>query len=163
MFIAHLPAAYLATRLFARNSSKVVLAAVLLGGVAPDLDMIWFYWGDGAVHHHRFLTHRPALWLGLWLIGLGMMRAFSRPVGPLVAGFGAGGVVHMFLDSVTGQIAWFWPISDRFHTLVVVPATQNHWMLSFLLHWTFLLELGLCALALILFKRLNTKEKPGHF
>ncbi|UWR86651.1 hypothetical protein [Phaeobacter inhibens] len=31
-----------------------------------------------------------------------------------------------------------------------VPAAQSHWVLSFLLHWTFVLELGIWVLALYL-------------
>ncbi|WP_390881416.1 hypothetical protein [Cardiobacterium hominis] len=34
----------------------------MAGGLLPDIDMLWFYLVDH-VHHHRYPTHWPLLWL----------------------------------------------------------------------------------------------------
>ena len=57
---------------------------------------------------------------------------------------------HLVLDSIGGGIMWLAPLDGRLLSLTVVPATQDHWILSFLVHWTFLLELAIWGLALTL-------------
>jgi inner membrane protein len=42
---------------------------------------------------------------------------------------------------------WLWPLSDHLYSLVTVQPTHSHWVLSFVAHWTFWLELGLIAVA----------------
>lgn len=151
MLIAHLPAGYVFARGLRLRGRE--MAAALAGAVAPDLDMIWFYLVDSSVHHHRFWPHIPALWLGVALIGLPLLARFAR--GWLAAGvmFLAAVFLHLLLDSVAGSVMWLWPWNDRLYELVTVPATQDHWVLSFMLHWSFGLELAICALALWLFWR----------
>ena len=46
---------------------------------------------------------------------------------------------------------WLWPRSDHLYSLIEVPATQSHWIMSFILHWSFAAELAVIALALRLF------------
>ena len=55
--------------------------------------------------------------------------------------FFAGIAVHLLLDSVAGDIKWLWPCSDRFFHLITIPASHSHWMLNFILHPVFLLEI----------------------
>ena len=62
-------------------------------------------------------------------------------------------LLHMVLDSIGGGILWGAPFSDHLYALVEVPASQPHWALSFLLHWTFLLELGIWGWALYLWRK----------
>ncbi|WP_170328348.1 metal-dependent hydrolase [Ruegeria arenilitoris] len=151
MFIGHLPGAYLVFRTATPNVGKAVFAAAMLGAIAPDLDMLWFYLvDDRAHHHHAYLTHRPVLWAGIMLAGL--IAGLRWPqAGRVVAFFGAGGLVHMALDSIVGEITWLWPLSNFSHPLVTVEATHSHWILSFLNHWTFVVEIGITVLAAILF------------
>ena len=145
MLIAHLPAGYLIAR--AAKLPKMVFWGPLIGSVLPDIDMLWFLFVDqGQVHHHEYLTHRPIIWSSLVLIGL---LTSSR----IMSGVGAGGLLHMLLDSIAGQIAWGWPFSTDTVTLVVVPASQSHWILSFMVHWTFAVELILCVIALMVWMR----------
>jgi inner membrane protein len=59
----------------------------------------------------------------------------------------------MALDSIAGQIAWGWPATHHAAPLVAVPATQDWWVMSFLLHWTFTVELVICAAALLVWWR----------
>lgn len=138
MFIAHLPAGYLATRL----GPRVPTSPFLVGSVLPDLDLVLVYGFGIAQHHHSFLTHRPALWLGVLLLGMCLRL-------PGVATLGCGALLHVALDSVAGQIAWLWPLSDVAVPLVDVPARYDLWMLNFLLHWTALVEAMICACAAV--------------
>jgi len=70
-------------------------------------------------------------------------------VGYLRAGlvFFAAILMHLILDTIGGGIAWAAPFDMRLIEWVTVPATQSHWILSFLLHWTFALEMVIWAIA----------------
>lgn len=139
MLIAHLPAGYLMTR--ATRAQTQVFWAMLAGSVLPDIDILWFLFVDqGSTHHHSYLAHRPLIWAQALLIGLVMSR-------PVIAGLGAGGLLHMALDSIAGRIDWGWPFVEFTVMLVDVPATQSHWVWSFMLHWTFAVELMICLVA----------------
>ena len=149
MFIGHLPGGYLFARTLWRNSPRIVFIAGLIGAVLPDIDMLWFHFVDhGAVHHHAYITHRPAIWAAILMVGV-LLR------NQIVIALGAGGLVHMVLDSIAGAIAWGWPFSDVSKPLVVVPATYDHWVMSFLTHWTFQVEIGLTFVAMVVAIRAN--------
>lgn len=147
MFIAHLPAGYLIGK--ALRQSRAVLAAAMVGAVSPDLDMAYFYLVDGArTHHHDYVTHWPLFWGG---VGLGLLL-----IAPLLS-LGArrvalssllGVASHMALDSVAAPINWLAPVGDFRVELFPIPAAYSHWILSFVLHWTFAIELAICGLAL---------------
>ncbi len=158
MFIAHLPAAYLIARpLRNRFWSAGAMVAFLIGSVAPDLDMIWFYLVDGrATHHHDYLTHRPAIWLGLLFLMLLLERRWPR-LSPIKWG-ALGCLLHLALDSIAGQINWGWPIGDWRVTLVHVSATHDHWIKSFAAHWTFQTEILITTCAAILLARTHRRK-----
>ncbi len=148
MFIGHLPGAYLIFRTATPSLTGYAFAAAMIGAVAPDVDILWFYLVDSrAHHHHEYLTHRPILWVGIVVLGL-LLSVFARRSGTVLAFFGAGGLVHLMLDSITGKVAWLWPFSDVSHPLVTVQATHSHWILSFLNHWTFRVEIAIALIAL---------------
>jgi len=143
VIVGHLPAGYLAACALERpfDNDRVVFWSVLAGSVAPDLDMFRFVFVDGGqVHHHTYLTHDPTLWIGVLALGFVLT---SR----VLIGIGIGGVLHMLLDTVVGAISWGYGRLSFAGPLVNVPATQEHWVLSFVLHWTFAIELTLCAAA----------------
>ena len=154
MFIGHLPAGYLLAKSpVVARASRTVFWGVLLGSVVPDLDMLLFYFVDqGSTHHHDYLTHRPILWAAVLLVGALFRAGF-------LIGLGAGGLFHLALDSIAGKVTWGWPFSDVSTTLVTVQATHDHWIKSFLAHWTFKVELVLVAVALIVFVRSNFKGR----
>lgn len=156
MLIAHLPATYLALRALGPLPRRAFLCG-LAGGVAPDLDILWFVFVDhGQHHHHGYLTHRPALW-ALALVVL-LVLSCRWPGCRTVALLPAAALLHLVLDSLCGRIAWGWPLSAHAAPLVVVPARHGHWVANFTLHWTFAIELTLTALATII---MIQKEKPG--
>ena len=71
MFIAHLPAAYLVLKSAPFKLGATASTAFLIGSIAPDVDMAYFYLIDGRQHHHHdYLTHRPVLWYLVLLLGL---------------------------------------------------------------------------------------------
>lgn len=161
MFIAHLPAGYIVSRLllprFASRGAalKPFLSAAALGAVAPDLDMIYFYLIDDRQHnHHTYLTHFPIAWIGLLLMSAAWLhtgRAGNRA--PLAIIFALNGFLHMLLDSIVGRIWWLAPFSDKSFTLFTVPALYDPWWLSFLLHWSLALELAIVMWAVYLWRR----------
>ncbi|MEO0863448.1 MAG: metal-dependent hydrolase [Pseudomonadota bacterium] len=139
MFIAHLPAGYL----LARACPRLPSGPLILGAVVPDIDLVLVYGWGTPMHHHDLLTHRPMLWLVLWATAAatGLTR---------LAALALGATVHVMLDSWAGRIDWGWPVASLPVTVVNVPARFDWWVLNFLLHPSFLLELCLVAAALLL-------------
>jgi inner membrane protein len=142
VFLAHAPAGYLVSRLFGAERARALTIACIIGALFPDVDMLWFYFVDDArVHHHRYWIHVPLFW---------------ALVSPLLAwhrvgrAFLVGIATHLLLDTIAGDIQWLQPFSDRFVHLVTVPARPGaHWIVSFVLHWTFALEVVLTLLGMI--------------
>ena len=145
MIVAHLPAGYL----LARALPGPAFGAALAGSVAPDLDLLAFYLVDGrAVHHHRYWVHIPGFWAMAGGGALVALRAAGRRrLAGLLAAFLAGVALHLVLDGIVGGIAWLWPVHDELLRLVEVPARFDWWVWSFVLHWTFALELAVVAVA----------------
>jgi inner membrane protein len=152
MLIAHLPAGYITARAAGQRDGPLLWAA-LIGSVFPDFDMIWFLFIDqGAIHHHKYWVHAPGFWLILGAILVPFLAKPARNVGLM---FLAAIFIHIVLDTLAGGIMWLWPLSDHLYTFATVPATQANWVLSFMVHWTFLLEIGVIGVAAVLF--LNRK------
>lgn len=158
MFIAHIPAGYLAVQGAKRCGlrQRGLMLAGLTGAMAPDLDLLYFYLADACRHHHHsYFTHWPVVWLGLLLISLlWLLWRRSTTAGVLVA-FAVSGVLHVALDVLVGDIQLFAPWSDRYYALATVPALYRPWWLNFFLHWSMLIELTICATAAIIFLRRN--------
>lgn len=141
MLIGHLPAGYLATAALTRSGGRRLLALGLACSVAPDLDLLYFYGVDSGLHHHAFPTHWPVTWLAVGLIvGLAW-----RPIAGLVAG--GNGLLHLGLDTIAGEVRWLAPVSEWPLTLVAVPTRFESWVLSFLTHWTFGVEVAIAVAA----------------
>ncbi len=152
MLIAHLPAGYLLAR--ATRAKGQAMAAALLGAVLPDFDMIWFHLIDhGAIHHHKYWVHAPGFWLLLALVTLPLIRVLRPELVRPALIFLAAIALHLILDTLGGGIMWYWPFSTHLIEAVTIPATQSHWVWSFVLHWTFLAELVITGAAALLFLR----------
>lgn len=158
MFIAHLPAGYLLSRIYQKPDQTILRALVMLGAVFPDIDLLWFVLiSDQTIHHHYYLTHRPILWAAVCVAGILVAR--HQHYGQHATAFALGALLHMALDTLTGAINWAWPWGELSAPLVVVPAHHSHWVLSFLTHWTIAVELLICSLALWLWRRVPAS--PG--
>lgn len=161
MFIAHLPSGYLlAIALMKRvsrfpASAPVIMLWAIFGALAPDFDMGYFYLVDNRqTHHHRYPTHWPLVWLALCTAAWLWRRAAPCSTNAALTWvFGLGGVLHLILDSLVGDIWWLAPLVDQPYALFSVPAGLKPWWLNFLLHWSFAVELAITAWALLLYQR----------
>lgn len=151
MLTAHLPSGYILARLI-RRPVPYLMPAALIGAVFPDFDMLWFHLVDhGSTHHHRYWPHIPLIWAGIAAVTL---LALSRtPFVSTALVFFAAVFLHLLLDTIAGGILWAWPVSDILFTLTTVPATYSNWVVSFMLHWTFLLEVAVWIAAIWLWFR----------
>ena len=144
MLTAHLPSGYIVGKIMKSNIVEgAVLPAALIGGIVPDLDMIYFYFVDGGkTHHHMFFPHWPLAWVTLCLPLIGLLHINHRPAlrNASIAFFVAV-MLHMVLDSIAAPIFWLMPFAESRVELFTVPALYDHWILSFLFHWTFLGEI----------------------
>ena len=154
MFIGHFPAAYIIAKATRAKTNRGTRIGFLVGSVLPDIDILWFYLVDARQHHHHnYITHKPALWFVVFLVGF-LLR--SHKLGRVAIAVGLGGLLHMGLDSIVGQVTWAWPISAFAQPLVTVPATQSWWVMSFVLHWTFAVEIVLILFAFLMWRRART-------
>lgn len=151
MFTAHLPAGYLPAKTVRSRTPgrKAVMTAALLGAIAPDADLVYFYTPDARQHHHHsYWTHYPSVWLALMLLAWGVSRIKPwRASGTWLLVFSVSGFLHLLLDCIAGDIPLLAPWSMRFYALAAVPAQHHPWRLNFLLHWSFLLELLIIAVS----------------
>lgn len=100
------------------------------------------------------MTHWPILWLGLAVLAAGWLTCAKRSKAAMLGlVFALGGVLHVILDSLVGDIWWFAPFIDQPYALFTVPATFQPWWLNFLLHWSFAVELAICLWALVVCRR----------
>ena len=154
MLIGHLPAGYLVSRVIAARAADPARASWLLlfgliGSILPDSDLLWFYFLDGGrVHHHRYITHWPSFWLTLLPVTYFVLRVTRRAryVAPMLVLF-LNVLVHLLLDTIVGDVWWLAPFDDEPYRLFTVASVHKPWVLNFVLHWSFALELGLVAAA----------------
>lgn len=142
-----------------RNVSSVVIGAGMIGSIAPDLDMVYFYLIDHRqTHHHKYVTHWPLLWLCLVVAAILWIRVsrFSK-ASCLSLVFIVGGVLHLILDSFVGDIWWLAPFGGKPYAMFTVPAVFKPWWLNFFFHWSFAVELIIGLWALTLYRRRSNK------
>jgi inner membrane protein len=168
MLIAHLPAGYLLGR-FAQcqlsSKSFTLMGASILGNMAPDFDMLYFHFIDArTTPHHDYFTHWPLFWLAVGA-SLVATTCLSRRASVVLAMlFFIGTMMHMIMDSVAAPIHWLAPFSNMTVELVTVPATSSNWIISFVYHWTFLIEIAIWVLALTVFlsgKKTSLEKSNG--
>jgi inner membrane protein len=165
MFIGHLPGGYLLTHALLRAVPRPLQATLgfarlmmtgLVASVAPDFDLLHFYLVDARQHlHHGYLNHIPLFWALAAAIALLLAAIFRhRQLAMLAVIVFCNVQLHLLLDTIAGKIRWLYPISPDDFVLAEVPAVHRWWVLNFLLHWTFLLEvLVVTGAALVLWKR----------
>ena len=177
--IAHAPMGYLIGRGVdrwgrrdgARRAS--VVAAGVVGGLIPDLDMLRFYLVDGErVLHHSYITHTPFFWgLVAVLLWAGVRLGWVR--GAPAAAFVVGTFSHLVLDTPLAGIMWAYPLNTTMTEWVeVTPVFPPHarvdilgipmegWVKNFLVHWTFRLELFITACAVVVWSRTRPVLAP---
>lgn len=156
MLTAHLPSGYISARLAqGRWTIPHAMPVALVAAILPDFDMIWFHLIDhGAVHHHRYWVHIPLFWAVIAAITLPLMRAIPALRPSLSTALLAFAVIllHLILDSIGGGILWGAPFSQHLFSLITVPPDNGHWIASFVLHWSFGLEIIIWVWAFYLWK-----------
>jgi inner membrane protein len=172
MIIGHLPAGFITAQLlfpYFKNASvchKKFAFWAMLGAITPDLDMLYFHLIDHRQHHHhRYFSHFPVVWLLLLLASILWFRLAShRKHATLAVIFSLSGFIHLFLDTLVGDIWWFAPFIDKPFALATVPAIYKPWWLNFLLHWSFGIEILVVCWAIYLWrwKKLIETVKDYH-
>ena len=170
MFIGHLPAGYLATSLALKSSvfpvehRRLFMIAGLASSVVPDIDVLYFYLVDRQQHHHHsYWTHVPLFWICiLALVALVSWKSYSSFIFLSTIVCGLNVFVHLILDSIAGSVQWLRPFSEAGFSMVEVPARYRPWVLNFIFHWTFLLEIVVVGLALVVYIRRRTRSASGR-
>ena len=167
MIIAHLPAGYIVSKLLVRRfevfniSTTTFLWAGVIGAFFPDFDMLYFYLIDHRQHHHHtYITHYPILWLTLLTVSvLWLYYAKAKANAVYATIFSLNGFIHMFLDTIVGDIWWLAPwVMDKPFAFFTVPALYKPWWLNFILHWSFALELVILIYAIYLWRKSARKN-----
>jgi inner membrane protein len=162
MLIAHLPAGYLLTKFIQKvTGTKRYMRLGLIASVLPDIDMLYFNFVSSNKSHHEFITHIPMFWFLVMFFSVGLAstfikneRKYNRALLVLFIFF-ANIFLHMLLDSFAAPIRWVYPFYNYSFELIHVPAKYDWWVWSFVLHWSFLAEVGIIILALSVFFKVN--------
>ncbi|MDR3054139.1 MAG: metal-dependent hydrolase [Zoogloeaceae bacterium] len=163
MITAHAPSGYiLAKALIARwrsppglpVSARAAILIAVIGALAPDFDMMYFYLVDAAqTHHHRYFTHWPIVWLTLMALSALFFRLTRSALAFAILLFCACAFLHLILDTLVGDIWWLAPFQDKPYALFTVPARFSPWWLNFFLHWSFVAELLIWVWAIRMYRR----------
>lgn len=132
-----------------RSAAPRVMTAALVGSVLPDFDMIYFLLTGGKIHHHDYISHWPLFWLALAAVVLPSVGRLAPRWIPTAAILFSAVMLHMVMDTIAAPMLWLAPFDWSRFELTTVPATYSNWVVSFMLHWTFGLELLICATALV--------------
>ena len=157
MFLAHLPAGYVASKLLVTqfrlepSKTKYLLWLGCLGSIFPDLDMFYFYLIDNRQHsHHSYWTHIPAYWMSLLALSYAISAFFkSRFLVAAATVFFGCILLHLSLDTFAGGgIKWMFPFGDTYISLFSIPAQPNrYWVWNYFLHWTAFIEITIISIA----------------
>jgi len=101
-------------------------------------------------------VHIPGFWILVACITLPVLRIFApryllHGVAVFLALF-----VHILLDGIAGGVVWFWPFDATLYRLFDVPAIWSNWILNFILHPIFLVELIIWGLAIFVWIKYPT-------
>lgn len=154
MFIAHLPAGYVLTKILQKRLNTThYLWLGLTASILPDTDLIYFYLIDHRqTLHHSYWIHTPFHWFIITVISFAFLLLFKQKKYMAAAViFFSNIFLHLFLDTVVGKIEWLYPFSDKQFYVFDVPAVHDWWVYNFVFHWTFLFEVALIIWAIILF------------
>ena len=158
MLIAHIPTGYIVAKALKHERKSLIIASMIFS-LLPDLGLIYFYLFDGRQTSHReYFPHLPLVMCAAFLLTLPLYRMkFFEKFKPYYVLFFVNWAAHLVLDTFTERIYWLWPFSSRGFMLVEVPAAFGHWIVSFVLHWSFTVELAIVAVAVAIFLKSRKK------
>ena len=162
MFVGHLPAGYILTKKLQKsfNYSKYLWIG-LLGGIFPDLDIIYFYLIDHRqTLHHLYWIHIPFYWnLISMIFFIVVYLTKNKNLKWVGVVFFSGIFLHLLLDTIVGGISWLYPLSNKSFFIFDVPAVYDWWVYNFVFHWTFLFEVTAIILAVFLLIKSRQKQQ----
>ncbi len=169
MIIGHLPLGYISTKIITakwpNNSVKrrAFIIAGLLGSIIPDFDMIYFYLFDNCQHHHHtYWIHIPFYWCIILGLSILVLWFTKKEYLPFLSIFGINIFIHLFVDTIVGDIWWLYPLLNKPYSLFSVPALYNTWWVNFILHWSFIIEIIIMFVALYICLSLRKKKMNIH-
>ena len=172
MFVAHLFAGYLCTRHTIRRvripllSEKHWTNYIVFGvvcSVLPDFDLLYFYTIDNRQHlHHSYWTHIPIFWLFTTGLVYAVCRwVFKKRCGVICLILLFNTWLHLVLDTVAGGIYWFYPFSDVNIQWMHITSRYDWWVLNYIIHWTFMLEICIMLAAVYTYRRDRCYDKDA--
>lgn len=121
MLIAHGPLGYILATVTQRwwklpTLSKIqirwVLITAFVGGIFPDIDLLFFYFIDSSHSHRQLITHSLFMYIGLLVVGVLLLRLSRfKYIGILVSVFAVGTISHVFTDMIIGMTIFLAPFS----------------------------------------------------
>ena len=135
MFIAHLPAGYILSKLVIKRDAvyqRSLLGVALVCSVAPDVDLSYFYFVDQRQHaDHEYITHTPIFWLALAGLLTFALIACRKSGWLIFVAIGLLSILlHLAMDTVAADIRGLYPFSNHSFNLVQVPALYQPWYLN---------------------------------
>lgn len=161
MILGHLGAAAIGYVVLAKRDNSLASRGFFIGSLLPDVDLLWWYFiSKGATPHHLFLPHVPSFWLAVLLIGfLVISRAYQAWLIAFYS-FIAAIFIHLVLDTHAGGIAWLYPLDNEMFYFFPVPNIYGNFVISAVLHWTFLLEVPIILLGVgLTWRHYQEKER----
>ncbi len=167
MLIAHLPAGFLVTKALIKIlpsdnpvDTKHLLVFGLVFSVIPDIDLLYFFFVDSSAHHHKLFPHLPIFWLGVFLtVFAAALITKSKVIYYVVLICSINILTHLILDTFVGFVWWLYPLIDNPYYLVLVPNHFSHWIINFVLHWSFLVELLIVLTAVYVYAKRPDKHQ----
>ena len=112
--------------------SRTVVAALVVGGVIPDIDFA-LLWHPAFNEFHRIVTHNLAFVAVVATVGWRLAKWRGWNGAAVGVGLVVGGLLHFFVDScMDGNpsngvgVALLWPLSDRtFSPFNVIPISSD--------------------------------------
>lgn len=136
MIFAHGPAGFLTAFItrkfwnqepkFSKQSESWLYVIAFIGGIAPDIDLFYFYFYSAEISHRQFFTHSLLLWVIIFLIiflaGYFLKSRFIKTGAFL---FFIGNLSHLICDSLYGGFALLWPYTNKMFGLQNIPFISN--------------------------------------
>ena len=130
---------------------KVFFIVIMIGAVFPDIDLFYFYLFDNrSVHHHKYFLHWFSFWIPIFLISYFYFKfsQYTSRLALIVLLFSGATLLHISLDTFVGDVWLFAPFIDQAYVFFEVTSRYQPWWLNFILHWSFVVELLICFIAM---------------
>lgn len=150
MIFAHGPLGWLSAGWIKRIWNKPGLSSTqswwllvigAIGGLFPDIDLLYFHFVSAEVSHRQLPTHTVLFYLPVFLLLLILTRLHKAWfVYGAVWCFGLGVLSHLITDSVGGAIMWLWPVVTEPYGLFSIPFITDSAHANKLFLYNFLME-----------------------